>query len=103
MADPVFPVGGVDLRRGHFLVKMYTKMKELGRGGWGGVRNAPQIRQCRRFIAVCIPFSDDKHQMVRENSKKKKNALDYYYKIASMWYRNSMIKVLLHKTNLCLA
>ena len=32
MADPGFPVGGggVDLLRGHFLVKMYAKMKELG-------------------------------------------------------------------------
>ena len=37
MADPGFPVGGrapvrggMDLRRGHFLVKMYAKMKELG-------------------------------------------------------------------------
>ena len=37
VADPGFPVGeacirwgGVDLRRGHFLVKMYAKMKELG-------------------------------------------------------------------------
>ena len=37
VADPGFPVGGVapvrggvDLRRGHFLVKMYVKTKELG-------------------------------------------------------------------------
>ena len=37
VADPGFPVGGrapvtggMDLRRGHFLVKMYVKMKELG-------------------------------------------------------------------------
>ena len=26
----VHPLGGVDLQRGHFLVKMYAKMKELG-------------------------------------------------------------------------
>ena len=45
MADPGFPVGGrapirggVDLRRGHFSVKMYAKMKELG--PMGGVRRA---------------------------------------------------------------
>ena len=37
MADPGFPVGGrapvrggMDLRRGHFSVKMYAKTKELG-------------------------------------------------------------------------
>ena len=37
VADPGFPVGGrapvrggMDLRRGHFLVKMYAKTKELG-------------------------------------------------------------------------
>ena len=36
MADPVFPIGGVDplggvdLQRGHFSVKMYVKTKDLG-------------------------------------------------------------------------
>ena len=30
VADPGFPVGGIDLRRGHFLLKMYAKTKELG-------------------------------------------------------------------------
>ena len=30
VADPGFPVGGVDLRHGCFLVKMYAKTKELG-------------------------------------------------------------------------
>ena len=46
VADPGFPVGGVhplgggmDLRRGHFSVKMYAKTKELGPIG-GGVRLA---------------------------------------------------------------
>ena len=46
MAGPRFPVGGrapirggVDLRCGHFSVKMYGKMKELGPMG-GGVRPA---------------------------------------------------------------
>ena len=43
--DPGFPVGGVnpfwggggvDLRRGHFSVKMYVKTKELGPVGGGG-------------------------------------------------------------------
>ena len=29
VADPGFPVGGVDLRSGHFLPRMYAKMKEL--------------------------------------------------------------------------
>ena len=40
MADPGFPVGGgVDLRRGRFLVKMYAKTKELGPiGGVPGAR-----------------------------------------------------------------
>ena len=45
MADPGFPVGGerepirggVDLRRGCFLVKMYAKTKEFGPVG-GGAR-----------------------------------------------------------------
>ena len=39
MADPGFPVGGggVDLRRGRFSVKMYTKTKELGPMGGGGM------------------------------------------------------------------
>ena len=55
MADPGFPVGGrapvrggMDLRREHFLVKMYAKTKELGPMGGGGAcaRHAPQIRQC---------------------------------------------------------
>ena len=30
--------GGVDLRHGHFLVKMYVKTKELGPMGGGGAR-----------------------------------------------------------------
>ena len=30
--------GGMDLRRGHFLVKMYVKTKELGPNGGGGGR-----------------------------------------------------------------
>ena len=48
VADPGFPVGrrapvrgGVDLRCGHFSVKMYVKTKELGpMDGGGGVRPA---------------------------------------------------------------
>ena len=50
MADPGFPVGGhapirggVDLRHGHFSVKMYAKMKELGPIG-GGVQPAHPTR-----------------------------------------------------------
>ena len=44
VADPGFPIGGggvhplgegVDLRHGHFSVKMYVKMKELGPIGGG--------------------------------------------------------------------
>ena len=38
VADPGFPVGGVNLRRRFFLVKMPTKMKEFGPAG--GVRPA---------------------------------------------------------------
>ena len=46
MADPGFPVGGrapiggMDLQRGCFLVKMYAKMKELGPIG-GRVPSTP--------------------------------------------------------------
>ena len=52
VADPGFPVGGVctrwggmDLRCGYFLVKMYAKMKELGPIGGACARHAPQIHQ----------------------------------------------------------
>ena len=50
MADPGFPVGGgapthwggANLRRVHFLVKMYAKMKEMDPvGGGGGAPAAP--------------------------------------------------------------
>ena len=49
VADPGFPVGGgmhplgggVNLRHGHFLVKMYAKMKELGPIGRGHVPGTP--------------------------------------------------------------
>ena len=50
VADPGFPVGGggrapirggVDLRRGHSLVKMYAKMKELGPIGGACAGHAP--------------------------------------------------------------
>ena len=48
VADPGFPVGGacthwggVDLRCGHFLVKMYAKMKELGPIGGACAGHAP--------------------------------------------------------------
>ena len=37
-------VGGVDLRRGRFSVKMFTKVKELGPVGWG---RAPELFVCR--------------------------------------------------------
>ena len=37
------PVGGMDLRCGHFSVKMYAKTKELGPIGW----RAPEIFVCR--------------------------------------------------------
>ena len=56
VADPGFPVGGggcqpilggCQLRRVHFLVKMYAKMKEIDPvGGGGGAGGAPPwIRQ----------------------------------------------------------
>ena len=49
VADPGFPVGGgrepvrggVDLQRGHFLVKMYVKTKELGPIGGACAGHAP--------------------------------------------------------------
>ena len=44
------PWGGTDLRQGHFLVKMYAKMKELG--PMGGAGHAPWICQCIRYIKV---------------------------------------------------
>ena len=62
MADPGFPVGGrapvrggVDLRRGHFSVKMYAKMKELG--PTGGVRRARPLdppMSCITILAVLV-------------------------------------------------
>ena len=69
MADPGFPVGGgrapvrrgVDLRRGHFLVKMYAKMKELGPIG-GGVRRArpldPPMITYQRFNYLIVNDTD---------------------------------------------
>ena len=71
MADPGFPVGGgggANLRRGHFLGKMYAKMKELDPVGGGGARAAAPPRSandkdlgahlvagamCKRCIADC--------------------------------------------------
>ena len=41
--DPFW--GDIGLQRGHFSVKMYAKMKELGPVG-GVRRHAPQIRLC---------------------------------------------------------
>ena len=62
MADPGFPIGGacthwgvgVDLRRRHFSVKMYAKMKELGPIG-GGVCPAtplPRSANDHEFLDV---------------------------------------------------
>ena len=58
MEDPGFPVGGhapvkggVDLRHGHFSVKMYVKTKELGPMGGGGA--------CAGYVSclvASIPF-----------------------------------------------
>ena len=53
VADPGFPVGGgggVDLQRGHFLVKMYAKTKELGPIG-GGVRRARPPRSANALLS----------------------------------------------------
>ena len=44
VADPGFPVGGVDPRRGCFSLKMCAKMKELGPVG-ACAGHAPYIRQ----------------------------------------------------------
>ena len=38
----VDPLGGVDLQCGHFLPKMYAKMKELGPVGGACVGHAPR-------------------------------------------------------------
>ena len=35
------PLGGMDLRRGCFLAKMYAKMKEFGTVGGACARHAP--------------------------------------------------------------
>ena len=35
------PIGGMDLQHGHFLAKMYAKMKELGPVGGGMCRAHP--------------------------------------------------------------
>ena len=47
VADPGFPVGGgADLRRVHFLAKMYAKTKEIDAvGGGAHAGGAPWIRQ----------------------------------------------------------
>ena len=57
MADPGFPVGGswtrwggMDLRRGCFLAKMYVKMKEFG--PIGGVRPARPLDPPMHPIAI---------------------------------------------------
>ena len=61
MADPGFPVGGactrwggVDLRRGHFSVKMYAKMKELGPKG-GACSGHASPRSANDLVMVNIP------------------------------------------------
>ena len=58
-ADPGFPKGGVDplrggvdLRHGHFSVKMYVETKELCPVGGGG---APEIFVCRCVSAYPFP------------------------------------------------
>ena len=50
VADPGFPIGGApthwggaNLRHGHFLVKMYAKMKEIDPVGGGGRAAAPPL------------------------------------------------------------
>ena len=66
MADPGFPVagvdplGGVDLRHGNFLVKMYVKISELGPVEGGGLRRArhldPSGNKGLKFLAVMVCF-----------------------------------------------
>ena len=60
VADPGFSVGGawthwggVDPRCGHFLAKMYAKMKELGPIGGHAPGTPPQIRQ---WILIIIQY-----------------------------------------------
>ena len=61
MADPGFPVGGrapvrggVDLRHGHFSVKMYVKMKELGPIG-GRALGTPPPRSANDNCIIKLP------------------------------------------------
>ena len=75
VADLGFPVGGrapvrggVDLRCGHFSVKMYVETKELG-PIWGACTgHTPQIRQC------IIPF----YIHYDENNIHQKYNIDFY-------------------------
>ena len=68
VADPGFPVvggrapvrGGVDLRCGHFSVKMYGKTKELGPMGVACARHAPPPRSANAtyyFFSTSIIFN----------------------------------------------
>ena len=61
VADPGFPVGwrapvrgGVDLRRGHFSVKMYVKTKELGPIG-GHVPGMPPLDPPKVVVSASPP------------------------------------------------
>ena len=46
VADPGFPVGGANLRRLHFLAKMYVKTKEIDPVGGARAGGTTWIRQC---------------------------------------------------------
>ena len=57
MVDPGFPIGGHapirgggDLQRGHFSVKMYVKMKELG--PMGGMHWAHPPRSTNEYVGL---------------------------------------------------
>ena len=56
MADPGFPIGGVDLRHGHFLVKMYVKMKELGPIGGHALGMPPRSANAKYFKTCKLIF-----------------------------------------------
>ena len=61
VADPGFPVGGMhplgggmDLQRGHFLVKMYAKMKELGPIGGRAPDTPPRSANDSNVLVLTI-------------------------------------------------
>ena len=61
VADPGFPVGGVDLQHGRFSAKMYAKTKELGPVG-GRAPGTPPRSANALEPRVCIPADNNINQ-----------------------------------------